>query len=187
MFVNYKLPNVAQVHTASGASFTFIPGVNQIDSTLWKQLLENKHFKNDVDAKHYVVEINDDQSVDDEDDDDLDQGGDDDDGEDNTPTPPPQNSKPASKPAGETKPQAESGPLTKMASAVSSAVSSAFSGASDDTTSRVISETYDIKTLKEMRRSETRRAVLDKIDAQILRLQEERRSNRGRVNTEEEA
>ncbi len=144
MYVKYKKPNIAVVHTAAGATFTFIPGVNEIDSKLWSQLLENKNFKADVDAKHYVVEIDDD-----EDDIDVD-------------VPNPEAGPDAPKPFA---------PLSK---------------ASDDKTARLISETYDIKTLKDMKRNETRRNVIELIDAQINKLQEDRRANRGRVNTDEE-
>ena len=137
MYVNYKRANLAVVNTVSGATFTFMPGINNIDGKLWNALLENKHFKADVDAKIYVVETEDDQ---DDDHDDI-----------------PIQNQPA--------------PLAKV---------------QEDSTFRLINETFDIKTLKEMRRNETRRPVLDRIEAQIQRVQDERRNNRGRVNTDED-
>ena len=139
MYVNYKRPNIAAVYTTTGASFTFIPGINEIDSKLWSQLLENKNFKADVDAKAYVVELDNDDSESDDD-----------------------------------APGANASHPAPLAKAV------------EDQTSRIITQTYDIKTLKEMKRNETRRNVIDQIDAQITRLNEDRRANRGRIQSDEE-
>lgn len=134
MLVNYTKPNVSLAYTSMGEPFTFIPGINQINEPLWKRLLENKHFKSDVDAKVYIVEDEKDPEI----------------GDDGEPA-----------------------PILKNIS-------------SDKDITRIIKDTYDLKTLKEMRRSETRRDVISTIDAQIQKLQEERRNARGRANQDEE-
>jgi hypothetical protein len=62
MIVNYKMSNVLNATANDGTEFLFVPGNNEITSTLWNNLLAMPNFKRRVDEGMFKISSKDDKS-----------------------------------------------------------------------------------------------------------------------------
>ena len=118
MLVKYTLPRPSRVFTKAGKAHQFIPGINELSSDLWAELMKNRNFKEDVEAEHYEVVMEEDA------------------------------------------PEDDGLPGTPLATFEN--VRDAFP---------IIKDTYDRKLLLQWRGHETRKTVVNEIDAQLARIE----------------